>query len=164
MLPVSRACVGILQPSMTAMRRLVLIALVVLAGCKAHAPPDSAVSARLRPVVEATCVAMALPEADRPTGRLLDDQVGLLAMRLTPKLLQEIDSGTCDRVVVEQGYRAALARRAQRESRSEPPRLLVFLIDKQPAWTTDQTLLAAALLAQYEHEARLAPPPAELPR
>lgn len=149
---------------MTIMRRLVVVALIVLAGCKAHTPPDQGVSTRLRVVVEATCVAMALPEGERPTGRLLDDQVGLLAMRLTPKLIQEIDGGTCDRAVVEQGYRAALARRAQRESRSEPPRLLVFLIDKQPAWTTDQTLLAAALLAQYEHEARLAPPPAELRR
>jgi hypothetical protein len=146
------------------MRRLLMVALIVLAGCKAHTPPDEAVAARLRAVVEATCVAMALPEADRPTGRLLDDQVGLLAMRLTPALLQEIDSGKCDRAVVEQGYRAALVRRAQRQSRSEPPRLLVFLIDRQPAWTIDQTLLAAALLAQYEHEARLAPPPAELPR
>lgn len=146
------------------MHRLLLVALIVLAGCKAHTPPDAAVAARLRPVVEATCVAMALPEGERPAGRLLDDQVGLLAMRLTPTLVQEIDSGRCDRAVVEGGYRAALARRAQRGSRSEPPRLLVFLIDRQPVWTTDQTLLAAALLAQYEHEARLAAPPAGLPR
>ncbi len=144
------------------MRRLTVVALIVLAGCKVHTPPDAAVSARLRPTVEATCVAMALPEAERPSGRTLDDQIGLLTMRLSPALVQKIDGGTFDRGVVEQGYRAALARRAQRQSRSEPPRLLVFLIDKQPTWSTDQTLLAAALLAQYEHEAKLAPPPAEL--
>jgi hypothetical protein len=147
---------------MLPMCRLALVALLVLVGCKAHTPPDATVSARLRPTVEATCVAMALPEAERPSGRTLDDQIGLLTMRLSPALVREIDGGTCDRATVDQGYRAALARRAQRQSRSEPPRLLVFLIEKQPTWSTDQTLLAAALLAQYEHEAKLAPPPAEL--
>lgn len=149
---------------MATMRRLVMVALIVLVGCKAHTPPDSAVSARLRLMVEATCVAMALPEADRPSGRALDDQVGLLTMRLSPDLVQKIDDGTFDRQVVAQGYRAALARRAERQSRSEPPRLLAFLIEQQPSWSTDQTLLAAALLAQYEHEAKLAPPPPELAR
>ena len=149
---------------MVPMRRLVVLALIVLAGCKAHTPPDGAVSARLRPMVEATCAAMALPEAERPSGRMLDDQIGLLTMRLTPELVQKIDAGIFDREVVATGYRAALARRAERQSRSEPPRLLVFLIDKVPTWSTDQTLLAAALLAQYEHEARLAPPPTELAR
>jgi hypothetical protein len=149
---------------MRSMRRLALIALIVCAGCKANTPPDTALSSRLRPVVEATCVAMDVPQAQRPRARSLDDQVGLLTMRLTQELVHKIDSGMVDRVVVATGYRAALARRAQRQSLSEPPRLLVFLIDKVPTWSTDQTLLAAALLAQYEHEARLAPPPAELPR
>jgi hypothetical protein len=105
---------------------------------------------------------MALPEAERPSGRALDDQIGLLTMRLSPDVVQKVDGGTFDRVVVVQGYRAALARRAERQSRSEPPRLLVFLIEKQPMWSTDQTLLAAALLAQYEQEAKLAAPPAGL--
>ena len=153
-----------MHPSMVPMRRLTVLALIVLAGCKAHTPPDGAVSARLRPMVAATCAAMALPEAERPSGRMLDDQIGLLTMRLTPELVQKIDAGIFNREVVAKGYRAALARRAERQSRSEPPRLLVFLIDKQPTWSTDQTLLAAALLAQYEHEARLAAPPTELAR
>lgn len=147
---------------MTRMRHLLMVALIVLVGCKAHKPPDNAISVRLRLTVEETCSAMALPEAERPSGRLLDDQVGLLTMRLSPELVRKIDDGAFDRQVVAQGYRAALARRAQRQSRSEPPQLLVFLIDQQPDWSTNQTLLAAALLAQYEHEARLAPPPAEL--
>jgi hypothetical protein len=151
-----------MHPSMVPMRRLIVVALILLAGCKAHTPPDAAVSARLRPMVEATCVAMALPEAERPSGRALDDQIGLLTMRLSPDVVQKVDGGTFDRVVVVQGYRAALARRAERQSRSEPPRLLVFLIEKQPMWSTDQTLLAAALLAQYEQEAKLAAPPAGL--
>ena len=149
---------------MAIMRLLIVMAVIVLVGCKAHQPPDDAVSARLRQSVEATCRAMALPVDEHPSGRALADQVGLLTMRLSPELIQRIDAGTFDRSVVAEGYRAALARKAQRESRSEPPRLLVFLIERQPTWSTDQTLLAAALLAQYEHEARLPPPAAELPQ
>jgi len=144
---------------MVPMRRLLVVAVILLVGCKAHTPPDAAVSARLRPTVEATCVAMALPKAERPAGRALDDQVGLLAMRLSSELVQKIDHGALDRSAVVLGYRDALARRAERQSRSEPPRLLVFLIDQQATWSIDQTLLAKALLAQYEHEAKLAAPP-----
>ena len=143
---------------MVRMRLVVLVVLVALVGCKAHTPPDSAVASRLRPVVEATCVAMALPAAQRPTGRALDDQIGLLAMRLSDERVRQIDAGTLDRVAIIDGYRAALARRAERHSRAEPPRLLAFLVE-QPQWSVDQALLAAALLAQYEHEAKLAPPP-----
>lgn len=151
-----------MHPSMVPMRPLIVVVFILLAGCKAHTPPDAALSARLRPMVETTCVAMGLPAAERPSGRTLDDQIGLLAMRLSAGLVQKIDAGKVDRVVVVQGYRDALARRVERQSRSEPPRLLVFLIEKQPAWSTDQTLLAAALLAQYEHEAKLAAPPVGL--
>lgn len=153
-----------MHPSMTLMRLLVVLVVLVLVGCSAHTPPDAALTARLRPVVEASCVAMGLPEADRPRGRALDDQVGLLAMRLvSSNLVAKVDSGTYDRTVVVEGYRAALARREERRSRAEPPRLLVHLVG-QAQWTTDQTLLAAALLAQYEQEARLAPPPVGLQR
>jgi hypothetical protein len=146
------------------MLRVLVLALILLAGCKAHTPPDDALSARLRPAVTATCVAMALPEAERPTGRALDDQVGLLAMRLSAQRVQDIDRGALDRGVVVQAYRDALARRAERQSHSEAPRLLVFLVEQQTPWSIDQTLLAAALLAQYEHEAKLAPPPPDLTR
>jgi len=153
-----------MQPSMTPMHRVVVFALILLAGCKAHTPPDEALSARLRLAVDATCAAMALPEAERPSGRALADQVGLLAMRLSSQRVQEIDSGILDRSVVVRAYREALARRAERQSRSDPPRLLVFLVEQQASWSSDQTLLAAALLAQYEREAKLAPPPPDLAR
>ena len=148
---------------MAPMRLLVILAFLMLAGCKAHTPPDTALSARLRAGVDATCVAMAIPEAERPSGRSLDDQVGLLAMRLSAERVQQIEAGALDRTAVVEGFRAALARRAERQSRAEPPRLLAFLVE-QPQWSADQTLLAAALLAQYEHEARLAPPPPGLAR
>lgn len=142
------------------MRALLWFSLAVLIGCKAHQPPDDAVKVRLRSVVVDTCTAMRLEQ--QPSGRALDDQVGLLAMRLSAEQVRQIADGTIDRPVVVQGYRAALARRAERQSRSAPPRLLVFLVDHQPQWSNDQTLLAAALLAQYEHEARLAAPPPTL--
>jgi hypothetical protein len=150
--------VGAVHPSMAPMRFLVLALILVSVGCKAHTPPDAALTARLRPAVEAACVAMGLPEAQRPSGRTLDDQVGLLAMRLSDERVRQIDTGMLDRAGIIAGYRAALARRMERRSRSEPPRLLTFLAE-QPQWSADQTLLAAALLAQYEQEAKLAPPP-----
>lgn len=146
-----------MQPSMAPMRFLVFV-LFALFGCKANTPPDAALTARLRPAVEATCVAMGLPQEQRPRGRALEDQVGLLAMRLSPERVRQIDGGTLDRAGIIAGYRAALARRSERRSRAEPPRLLAFLAE-HPQWSTDQTLLAAALLTQYEHEAKLAPPP-----
>lgn len=149
---------------MATMYRVLVIAVMLLVGCKAHTPPDTGLTARLGPAVTATCVAMALPEAERPSGRALDDQVGLLAMRLSAQRVQDIDRGALDRSVVVEAYRAALARRIERQSRSEPPRLLVFLVEKQSPWSTDQTLLAAALLAQYEHEAKLKAPPPDLAR
>jgi hypothetical protein len=134
----------------------------VIAGCTAHAPPDAAVRARLRPAVEATCIAMGLPDDERPSGRALDDQVGLLAMRLSAERVRAVDAGTLDRAVVVEAYRATLVRRDERRSRAQAPRLLVFLVTV-PQWNAEQTLLAAALLAQYEHEARLEPPPPGLP-
>lgn len=147
-------------------RRTVIVALLIasalIAGCTAHAPPDEAVRARLRPAVEAACIAMGLPPEQRPTGRALDDQVGLLAMRLSPDRVRAVDAGTLDRTVVVEAYRATLARRDERRSRAQAPRLLVFLVTL-PQWNAEQTLLAAALLAQYEHEARLEPPPPGLP-
>lgn len=158
-----RACAGAMHPSMAPMRPLVLVVLVALLGCKAHTPPDAALVARLRPAVEATCVAMGLSAAQRPSGRALDDQVGLLAMRLSDERVRQVDAGMLDRAGIIEGFRATLARRAERRSVAEPPRLLTFLAE-QPRWSTDQTLLAAALLAQYEHEAKLAPPPPGLAR
>lgn len=146
------------------MRRLLALSLLLVIGCKAHQPPDEAVQVRLRTVVVSTCADMGLGEAERPSGRALDDQVGLLAMRVPAKRVAEIDQGSLDRRVVVDAYRAALARRDERQSTSQPPKLLVFLIDRQAQWSSDQTLLAAALLSQFEHEAKLTPPPPELPR
>lgn len=146
------------------MRCLLCLSVFLLISCKAHQPPDDAVQSRLRGVVLTTCTDMGMGDAERPSGRALDDQVGLLAMRVTAKRVTEIDQGALDRQVVVEAYRAALGRRDARGSRSQPPKLLVFLIEKKPQWSHDQTLLAVALLSQYEHEAKLTPPPAELAR
>lgn len=134
-----------------------MCAVLVVFGCQAHTPPDDAVAARLRRAVQVTCTAMALPAEEQPTGRALDDQVGLLAMRLSAERVSAIDSGTLDRQVVVEAFQAALKRRAARQSTSQPPRLLVFLIEKTPQWSSDQMVLASALLAQYENEAQLNP-------
>ena len=136
---------------------LQLCAVMVVFGCQAHTPPDDAVAARLRRAVQATCTAMAIPTEEQPTGRALDDQVGLLAMRLSAERVSSIDSGTLDRQVVVEAFQAALKRRAARQSTSQPPRLLVFLLEKTPHWSNDQILLASALLAQFENEAQLNP-------
>jgi hypothetical protein len=141
------------------MRRLAsMMMILLLAACDAHQPPDDGVSGRLREAVRATCIAMELPAEKRPEGRLLDDQVRLLAMRLTPQRVAEIDTGRLDRVVVAEAFGNALKRRTAKGSTSLPPRLLVFLVERQPTWSVDQVLLASALLAQYEHEALLVPP------
>ncbi len=137
------------------MRWLIIVSTLLLFGCQAHQPPDEVVSGRLRAAVEVTTSAMALPAEQRPSGRELDDQIGLLAMRLSVERVQKIDSGTFDRAVVVEAYQNALKRRAARQGTSMAPQLLVFLIDQQAQWSRDQTLLAAALLAQYEQEARL---------
>ena len=136
---------------------MMTLALLAQMGCQAHTPPDDVVATRLRLTVIATCAAMGLPPEGHPTGRALDDQVGLLAMRLSAERVNSITSGALDRQVVLNAFQAALKRRAARQSTSEPPRLLTFLLDKVPQWTVDQTLLASALLVQFEHEAQLVP-------
>ncbi len=141
-----------------------LLLSIAMSGCQAHKPPDGAITERLRAAVDATGSAMAVPADQRPSGRGLDDQIGLLAMRLSSQRVQDIDSGALDRAVVVEAYHNAQKRRAARQGTSQPPRLLVFLIDQQPQWSRDQTLLAAALLAQYEQEARLGEPTPGLAR
>jgi hypothetical protein len=61
-------------------------------------------------------------------------------------------------------YRETLKRRAARASSALMPDLLVFLVDHAETWSVEQALLAAALLAQYQEEAKLGPPPPELAR
>lgn len=146
------------------MRWLLILPLALLLGCQAHQPPDEAVSGRLRAAVAATVAAMALPADQRPDGRELADQVGLLAMRLSPERVRSVDGGALDRAVVVEAYQNALKRRAARQGTSTAPLLLVFLVDQQASWSLDQTLLAAALLAQFEHEAQLTEPTPGLTR
>lgn len=139
------------------MRRLLLVALLA-AGCSAHQPPDDGVAAELRSAVTATLAAMAVPAERQPSARVLDDQVRLLACRLMPERAADIRAGRVPREAIVAGWRETLKRKAQRPSAPAAPQLLVQLVEHTPAWTTAQCLLAEALLAQYQQEARLGPP------
>lgn len=136
----------------------------VLAGCTQHQPPDDTLSVELRRASEATMTAMAVPEAQRPSGRALDDQVRLLACRLDAAQADSVRAGRVARTAVVTEYRETLKRRAARESSALPPKLLTHLVEQTATWSVDQTLLAAALLAQYQDEAKLRPPLPELTR
>lgn len=139
------------------MRRLFIVA-VLVAGCSAHQPPDDGVATELKSAVTATLATMALPADKQPTERVLDDQARLLACRLEAGRTAEIRAGKVPREEIVAGFRETLKRKAQRPSAPQAPQLLVQLVEHTPTWTIAQCLLAEALLAQYQQEARLAPP------
>jgi hypothetical protein len=132
-----------------------MIGAVLLCGCSAHQPPADGVTLRIKAGVIETLTAMALPAEQQPQGRILDDQSRLLACRLSPERISELDRGVLDRQAIMLGYANALKRRVAKRSKAEAPALLVFLIEKTQAWSANQTMLAAALLVQFEQEARL---------
>ncbi len=138
------------------MHRLLIVA-VFVAGCSAHQPPDDGVATELKSAVVVTLATMALPADKQPTERVLDDQARLLACRLEPGRTAEIRAGKVPREAIISGYRETLKRKAQRPSAPDAPHLLVQLVEHTPAWTIAQCLLAEALLAQYQQEAKLAP-------
>ena len=105
---------------------------------------------------------MALPVDQQPDDRSLTTQSRLLACRLSPERVSLLQAGTLDRQAVIDGYQNALKRRAAKQSTAQAPTLLVFLIEKLPKWSIDQTMLAAALLAQFEDEAKLVLPTTNL--
>jgi hypothetical protein len=131
------------------------LCVVLLLGCSAHPGPDDAFVRDLRTAVAHTLTAMAVPDDQRPSGRVLDDQVRLLSCRLNAVRREQLTSGVLDRPAIAEAYNAARQRAEAKKSRLQPPKLLTFLIDQQPAWTREQIILAAALLAQWEDEAKL---------
>ncbi len=135
---------------------------VLLASCKAHAPPDDVATTQIRSAVVVTMSAMGLPADQQPDDRSLSSQSRLLACRLSPERLSLLRGGALDRQAVIDGYHNTLKRRAAKQSTAQAPTLLVFLIEKSPTWSVDQTMLAAALLAQFEDEAKLALPTTNL--
>jgi len=135
---------------------------VLLVSCKAHTPPDDVATTQIRSAVVVTMLAMALPADQQPDDRSLTSQSRLLACRLSPERVSLLQAGTLDQQAIIDGYQNALKRRAAKHSTAQAPRLLVFLIDKLPRWSVDQTMLAAALLAQFEDEAKLSLPTTNL--
>jgi len=76
-------------------RLAILIALIVLAGCKGPpAPPDDALAARLRVTVVGTLDAMAVPASARPGARGLDEQARLLAFQCDLGVVAGIEDGS----------------------------------------------------------------------
>jgi hypothetical protein len=147
------------------MRALIGIVLVILlVGCKAHTPPDDAVAKQINAAVTVTLSMMAIPQDQQPSEQTLASQSRLLACRLSPERVGLIQAGTLDRIAVIEGYQSALKRRAAKGSVAQPPTMLVHLIDHQQKWSIDQTMLAAALLAQFEDEAKLNLPTTDLAR
>ena len=135
---------------------------VLLVSCKAHTPPDDVATKQIKAAVVLTMSAMALPVDQQPDDRSLTTQSRLLACRLSPERVSLLQAGTLDRQAVIDGYQNALKRRAAKQSTAQAPTLLVFLIEKLPKWSIDQTMLAAALLAQFEDEAKLVLPTTNL--
>ena len=151
------------HPPHAALRAALLAALVLVAGCSTPQAPDAALIEELRPAVETTVAAMALPAAEQPSARDLDAQLQVLSCRVTPAHAAAIRAGTHGRNAALADWRELQGRRATLRATQEPPRLLVWLVAHEP-WTTGQGLLAEALLRQYESEAGLAAPEPELAR
>jgi hypothetical protein len=137
---------------------LCVVLLMGLMSCSAHPGPDDVFVRDLHVAVKHTLTAMAVPEDKRPSGRVLDDQVRLLSCRLNTVRREQLTSGTLDRSAIVEAYADARKRAEAKSSRLNPPTLLTFLMDQQPQWTREQIILAAALLAQWEDEAKLTLP------
>jgi hypothetical protein len=151
------------QLSAASLAAALLAAVLLAAGCSTPQAPDAALIDELRPAVEATVAAMALPAAEQPSARDLDAQLQMLSCRVTPAHAAAIRAGTHGRAALLADWRDLLGRRATLQRTQQPPRLLAWLVAHEP-WSTGQALLAEALLRQYENEAGLDAPDPVLAR
>lgn len=134
---------------------LLLAGLLLLAGCQPPPSPDAAVVADLRAGVESTLDAMRLPAEQRPSGRALDDSVGLLSIQSPPERQALIRSGRIGADAVVRTAREQLFLFARQRPGLTAPAMLSWLAAYPEGLTTAQLLVLDALTSQLEREARL---------
>lgn len=131
----------------------------LLAGCVHHQAPDDALVAELLGAARATLEQ--LPSAGRPDERELTDRVALIASHAQERHVAAVRAGTLTQAGLLDAFHATLHRRA-RGDHAAPPLLLTLLERAGAPWSIGQCLLFDALLAQYQQEAGLELPAAEL--
>ncbi len=131
-----------------------------LAGCVHQQAPDEALVAEL--LVAARATLAALPPERRPDERELGDRVELIASHAQERHVAAVRAGTLTEAGLLEAFHATLHRRTAGDH-VEPPLLLSLLERASAPWSIGQCLLFDALLAQYQQEAGLERPPAELP-
>jgi hypothetical protein len=130
-----------------------------LAGCVHQQAPDEALVAELLGAARATLAA--LPPERRPDERELSSRVELIASHAHERHVAAVRAGTLTQGGLLEAFHATLHRRAAGD-RAEPPLLLTLLEHASAPWSIGQCLLFDALLAQYQQEAGLERPEAEL--
>jgi hypothetical protein len=131
----------------------------LLAGCVHQQAPDDALVAELLGAARATLAE--LPPERRPDERELSGRVELIASHAHQGHVAAVRAGTLDQAGLLDAFHATLHRR-QPGDRAEPPLLLTLLEQARSPWSIGQCLLFDALLAQYQQEAGLERPEAEL--
>jgi hypothetical protein len=135
------------------------ILMIVLAGCSQHHGADEALVEEMLQAARLTITE--LPAASRPTDRELSERVELIAAHALEPRIRAVRAGTLTQAGLRADLQATLARRAP-DDRTEPPLLLTLLERSQATWSAGQALLFDALLRQYQEEAGLTKPQAEL--
>jgi hypothetical protein len=132
----------------------------LLSGCVHHQAPDDALVAELLGAARTTLAE--LPPEARPDERELSGRVELIASHAQERHVAAVRAGTLTQVGLLEAFHATLHRRRV-DDRAAPPQLLALLERASAPWSIGQCLLFDALLAQYQQEAGLELPAAELP-
>jgi len=148
-------------PFSAVVRSLALAAVLaaLLAGCVHQQAPDDALVAELLKAAQATLAE--LPAERRPAERELSGRVEVIASHAHQRHVAAVRAGTLTQVELLEAFHATLHRRSAGDH-AEPPLLLTLLEHAHAPWSIGQCLLFDALLAQYQQEAGLERPEAEL--
>ena len=134
---------------------VLLIAVLLLAGCQPPPTSDDAVVADLHTAVALTLDAMQVPADQRPSRRALDDTVGLLAIQSPPGRQALVRNGQLGADAVLQAARDKLFLLTRERPNLKAPEMLVWLTAHPQELTRTQLLLVDALTSQLEREAKL---------